>query len=350
MKSILKLLSLVILFSSLVLDSFAIDSPSNFISNDNSATSVSLSWDTVDDAVMYYVLYSTESWIGSSYDNNTDLLEDNFIEINDLSAGWTYYFSVVSFDENWDESVGSNELVINLSEGVVINNFILETVNVISADVIELDFSENLEKWDNPTREFKITNSLDEFDSFEVVSNELNIDDESKITLVLDRNLIEWNEYEVVIIAITSVLGNNIESWIDNAIKFIANIPVYNSNDDSWTTVINDDQSVTVNNPDWSTTTTNPDWTIIIVYADGTTTNIDSDGTIVEDEVEFNSAAEEQTGVEWIDIAAEDIENTALFIAENNSNLPKTWPEHVLMLILSIILWVLIFIFKYKKA
>ena len=343
MKSVFKVLTFLILSFSFIVQSFAIEAPTNLTSVSNTESSVSLSWDTVDTAVMYYVLYSTESWVENGYSNNTDLFENNFIDINDLEVWLTYYFTVISFDENWDESIGSPELIINLGSGDVTNNFMLETVNVISSDVIELDFSENLDNWDNPAREFKISNSLNDFDRLEVISSELSIDDNSKITLILDKELIEWNEYEVVIIAINSALGDNIESWIDNAIKFIANIPAIED-------ITNNEDSDVIVNPDWSTYVINSDWSTTTTNIDGTITTINSDGKIVEDEIELNSAAEEQDWVSWIDIAAEDIENTALYVAENNSNLPKTWPEHILMLILSIILWILIFVFKYKKA
>ena len=367
MKSIFSFLSVVILFFTLIVSTFAVDAPNNLKLDSNTDTSVSLSWDTAEGAVMYYILYSKESGITNWYDLNTDLIENNYFNITDLESGANYYFSVVSFDENWDESSYSNELTVNLwwNDG---NDFVLESVNVLMKDVIELNFSENLSDWNDPIREFRITNAIDDLDFFDVVSSELNVQDKSKITLILDRELIEWNEYEVVIVAITSDWGKNIESWIDNAIKFIAILPTVNdSNNTNSTIIINEDWSstetapdgtkttiyydwtVVVLSPDWSSTTTNPDWTITITTSDGNTVTTNPDWSIADD-AELNSAAEEQSWVSWTDIAAEDIENSALFVAWNNSNLPKTWPEHILMLILSIILWVLIFIFKYKKA
>jgi hypothetical protein len=51
----------------------------------------------------------------------------------------------------------------------------------------------------------------------------------------------------------------------------------------------------------------------------------------------------------WANVEAWTIENTTLWLADSNTKLPKTWAEHILMLILATILWALIFVFKYKK-
>jgi hypothetical protein len=114
-----------------------------------------------------------------------------------------------------------------------------------------------------------------------------------------------------VIIAITSADWKNIESWIDNIETFTA------------TEILVED----------------------VIIED-----IIVEDIIVEENIELNSASEESNWPTWANIDASDVENTTLALASNNDSLPKTWPEHILMLILSIILWALIFIFKYKKV
>lgn len=308
MKSIFKLLSFILLFFALFLQSFAINAPANLKLDSSSDSSVNLSWDVTENAYMYYVYYSKKSWLVNWYDMQSDFIDGNSIVINGLETGTTYYFTVVALDQVWDESSFSNELVIDTNQ--VLDTwvtFALDSISMISSNTIELTFTSPLNNSVDAIREFKISNKADSSDTYEVLSTELNSNDNSKLTLVLDRNPEIWKEYEVVIIAITSSDGKNIESWIDNTETFIA------------------EEIITVD--------------ALIV-----------EDIILNELVDLNSASEVPVWPTWANIESNVIENTTLALAENNSALPKTWPEHILMLILSIILWALIFIFKYKKA
>jgi len=83
--------------------------------------------------------------------------------------------------------------------------FVLDKVSVVKNNKIELTFTNPLDNSDDAIREFKITNKADSFDSFEVLSSELNVLDNSIIELTLDRDIEVLTEYEVVIVAISSV-------------------------------------------------------------------------------------------------------------------------------------------------
>ena len=61
MKNIFKILSYLVLFFTLVLESFAIDAPTNLNVDLSTETSVNLSWDVSENAFMYYVYYSKQS-------------------------------------------------------------------------------------------------------------------------------------------------------------------------------------------------------------------------------------------------------------------------------------------------
>lgn len=314
MKIVFKFISFVILFFALILESFAIDSPIGVTVDSKSSSSISLSWDNVVDALGYFIYYSTQSWIENGYDSQSDILETNSYELVGLDSGNTYYISVVALDENWEESDYSEELVIDVVEWEMLTeesetednmdiNFALESIDVVAYDKLELTFSTPLDVYEEAVREFKITNKNDELDTFEVIDSEINELDDSKLFLTLDRNTEIWNEYDVVIIAITNSDGENIESWIDNSEAFVVS---------EITEVATEDP---IEEP--------------------------------EDE-ELNSASEEQTWVNWQNLSSEDVENTTLALAENNSKLPDTWAEHILLIVLSIILWTLIF--KFKKS
>lgn len=291
MKNLFRILSFIILFFILILESFAIDAPTNLSLDSSTESSVNLSWDVTENAFMYYVYYSKQSGLETGYDMQTDFIESNSLKINDLEIWSTYYFVAVALDENWNESVYSNELIVDITSNIIVD-FALDSIEVIDYNKIELDFTNGLEDSKNTLREFKIINKNDNLDTFEVISTKLNSEDNSKLELTLDRDTKIWNEYEVVIIAITSVDWENIESWIDNTEIFI----------------------------------------------------------VEEIIIELNSAIEKVVWPTWTNIESSEIENTTLALAKTNDSLPKTGPEHIFMLILSIILWALIFVFRYKKA
>lgn len=320
MKNFFKIFSFLILLFALTIESFAIDSPVNLNIDSTTNNSVNLSWDSNEEAFMYYVYYSKKSGADTWYDMQTDFIEYNSLEISDLEIGETYYFVVVALDENWDESDYSNEVIVDIVDpNAIISNedktsnddavkditeidFALNSINVVEYNKIELIFSNTLDDSEDTIREFKIVNTDDNLDTFEVVSTKLNNEDFKVLELTLDRNTEIWNEYEVVIIAITSETWKNIESWIDNTEIF----------------------------------------SVVEIS--------ETDLEIEENNVELNAASEEAIWPTWANINASEIENTTLSLSKNNENLPKTWPEHILMFILSIVLWALIFVFKYKKV
>lgn len=309
MKKIFKAISAIVISFIFVFQSFAINPPTNLKVDSSTENSINLSWDIIEEASFYYIYYDKKSWLTSWYDMQTDFVESNNIQINGLEKGDTYYFTVVSLNQNWEESVFSNEVVVNMistspSDITISADFALDWIKVINYDKLELDFTNDLDVSVDAIREFKIVNKNDNLDTFDVISNNINIDDNSKIELDLDRNLEIWGEYEVVIIAITSIDWNVIESWIDNVETFIV------------------EEIIELNAASENTTeeTVTTQWT------------------------------ENATWPTWANIDSNQIENTALWLAVDSSTLPKTWPGYILILIFSIILSMLIFIVKFKRS
>jgi hypothetical protein len=258
---------------------------------------------------MYYVSYWQTSWW--PYDNETDYVDSTNITIDWLESWNTYYFVAKALDENWNESSYSNEVATDINMIV----FGLDTVNVIDKNKIELVFSDNLDSIEWTEREFNVYNKSDELDYFDVVSTYLNPDDNHKLELTLDRDIEIWVEYEVVVIAIKNSSLENIESGIDSVETFTLTDSVANSF--TWEILEEDTTS------SWDTL---------------------NDENLNQD---LNSA--DEWSIVWANIDESELENTTFWAAQNNSSLPKTGPEHILIFVLSIVLAWLFFVFKYKK-
>jgi len=310
---------IITLFVLTLSDALAINAPSNLKIDSIENTSVNLSWDTSSGAYMYYISY----WLnaGWSYDNQTDFIDSNTWVINWLETWKTYYFVVTALDENWDESSYSNEIAWD----TWVNIFSLESIVVNTSNSLELNFSRDLDTTENTEREFKIYNKSDNLDTFDVISTEIDSTNPNNLIVTLDRELQLWVEYELVVIAIKDINLNNIESWIDSIESFIFNNEIINTTEswgiitESWVLDENNEELNSANSDSW--TVDNSTWTVVIN--------------------EWPS---------WSNIDTNELNNTTLGAAWNTNQLPKTWPENILILVLSIILWALVFVFKYKKA
>ena len=318
MKLILKYTIAILALFSIQL-SYAIDSPTWVNVDSTSDSSITLSWDAVENAFMYYVYYGTESAQVSNYDSQTDFIDGTSTEVTGLESGTTYYFTAVAIDENGEESMYSSEVSATVgwaatNNDTVEENFILEWVEIKWSNKIALDFSSPLEAGEDAIREFKITNKNDSLDSFEVVESEIDEEDNTMLEVTLDRDVEIGNEYDIVIIAINSAAWSTIESGIDSSETLVVSeIPEEEMEEE-----------------------------MVQIDAPVETTADDMN----EENSDMNAASD---GPTWELIAAETVENTTLSVAENNDSLPKTGPEHIFILILSIILTFSIFAFRFKQ-
>ena len=332
MKKLLKVLSFLSLFFVLILESFAIDAPTDLKLDYSNWSTINLSWNVAPEAYMNYIVYSEQSWLEIGYNMSTSYSEETTAEISDLEVGKTYYFAAISVDENAEESWYSNELLVNIPDPNDLSgsqiDFALDYIKLLEYNKIELEFNSELDDSVDALREFKIVNTKDDLDSFEVISADINPNDSTKIQVTLDRNTEIWNEYEVVIIAITSALWKNIESWIDNTETFFV------------TEIVAEEEVLVIEEVVIEEEVEEE----FIVLDD-----LINDEVQPEDNLELNTAEDSHMWNAWANVEAWTIENTTLWLADSNTKLPKTWAEHILMLILATILWALIFVFKYKK-
>lgn len=308
MKKILAFITTIFLFFGFVLESFAIDAPSNLKVDSSTNSSVVLSWDVLADAYMYSVYYWKKSLVWTSsgtYDNQTEYVEWNTVEIKDLDS-WVYYFSVVALNDLWDESTFWKELMFDTSSdpitGAASSSFVLKSINVVSLNWVELTFSAPIEDVENAVREFKIVNKADSLDAFNVVKTEVNPEDATKLLLTLDKDTNIWSEYEVTVTAIKSADAKNIEAWIDSTEVFMVNAADYPTED--------------------------------VTYANFP--------------VQLNAAGESLNVVTWSGETGSGV--ALLAAAETAEALPSTGPEQVILLLLSLIIWFGFFIVKLKRS
>ena len=97
-------------------------------------TTIDLSWWEVSDSFWYYVSYwkssGVDNWYESEYD---DLLDVPKVKLSWLDEATTYYISVLSVDQNWDEIVTSSEVVSSTaSSGTKSEKLTLDTAEVVS--------------------------------------------------------------------------------------------------------------------------------------------------------------------------------------------------------------------------
>lgn len=231
---------------------------------------------------------------------------------------FSVYFSAFAADLNvtstWTTTVDS----VNAKS----SGFVLKTVDVLWLNWIELSFSSPLVASQDSIREFKVVNKNDPLDSFEIVKTAINPNDNTKLLLLLDKDLEKLKEYEVTVLAIEDINGKNIESWIDSTEMFVVKEGNY----------------------------TNINGELMYAWIQASTTNTTQ---------ELNTASwQELTAISTTAIPEQELKaasevtesGNVLATAEKVEKLPTTWPENVLILVLSMLLWSMFFIFKFKKS
>ena len=195
-------------------------------------------------------------------------------------------------------------------------NFKIEEVEVIERDIIELDFTRNLNTNLDAVREFIIENS-ETMEDIEVLLSEVDPSQQTRLTLMLSDFLEENTDYTITVIDISDVDWNTIEAWVDSIFTFNSWAFTFQSNN-------NDNE---INEDDF-------------IEDDFIEDEIVDD--IIEDEHldDLNSAPEFDThnnnGLWWTTTNIDDAQST-LTHAENNEQLPDTWPEIIALLILTLL-------------
>lgn len=170
-------------------------------------------------------------------------------------------------------------------------------------------------------------------DIYSVSSIEIDEEEKNIVFLTIDKNFIIWEEYTIVVLKIQDIYWQNIKYWIDSEAVFYY----------SWETSSNDE--INTNN------ITEIENTIPEDVGQSSNTNVSpsdvptSTTTTVDPVTDYN----EEVNLWWIQLNAWDVENQVDSLAKDNTKLPTTWPEHIILLIWALIIGCFLFIYRYKN-
>lgn len=287
------LLAFVLLFSPFHLSYAATQLTTAPTLSDSTTTSLSIDWEEIEGAAAYYVYYDVKSGVEDGYASGlSDTFDVPGAEITNLEPGTTYYVAITVFDKNGEESNFSPEGVFTTKTTGGAESFALESIEVASKDTLHLHFNADLDDAEDAEREFKITSDTAGYHEYSVIETELVSPEVLAVTL--DEDMIVWREYDVTVITLTDADGRNIESGVDGI-----------------TTITVDEIPVEQ-------------------------VEVAPQETATEPEVELQAA--EETVVETTDTQAADAEA-----------LPQAGPEHILLILLSLIITFAIFAISKAK-
>lgn len=301
--------SMFILFS---LNSVSAEFKSTSIKSD----SIDFSWDVVKDIFMYKINYGNDSSATVEYDKNTDYIDKTATTIFDLTPWTKYFFTVVWYDDLWNEKYKSSEISATTSWSwawAKSNSLYLEDSNLVWLDKVELTFSNEINDLSAEEREFRIENIADSNDVLEVLSSEVSKINKKNLVLTLDKEPKIWSEYKVIVLNIRDIYNQNIEFWVDSEATFI------------WVEI--DETMINLNSAvenTWATNSwTSNSWELI--------------------------ANQNDVSLWGVNLNSADVNWNVLSAADDTSKLPQTWPEEILIFILAFIVSGIIFAYRFRK-
>lgn len=206
---------------------------------------------------------------------------------------------------------------------VYAETFKIQDVELIEADIIDVQFTRELDTSLTAIREFILEEESSALE-IEILLSEVVQNDTTKVTLMLDQFLKENTNYTITVLDIKDFDGNTIEAWIDSVFTFNTGIM----------------------------TIANPSEPMIQVPDENLP---EEDSSLVSEELEFpdDSLDDELMGIDlnawaevsWIDVSgmawttthSQDITPGVMIHAEQNTDLPETGPEIILLLLLSLL-------------
>lgn len=222
-KVLLWMLSLVSAFAVTNIASAAFSFKSAPVMATQTSSWVNLTWEKVDWATWYLVMYGTKTGSGWSYESELqDLTEWTWAFVWGLKA-WKYFFAVSAFDSEFNE-VTSPELSADFAwNGASVttavtttSKFTMTNVEILAANQVKVSFSNDLSTdW---AKEFMLTPKDNK--NSEVKVTEAVLEWTKDLVLTLETNLDPSIEYELVAISATDKDGNTIESGVDWMVAF----------------------------------------------------------------------------------------------------------------------------------
>lgn len=293
------------------------------------STSLNISWDSVPGAIGYYLYYSEASWVGKGYDRQyPDLIEGKTnVSLADLDPGKTYYVALTAIDWQGEESPYSSEVSFSTQWGVVEGDLSVEWLKITDKNTLVFEFSLPLDDDINAVRDIKI---VDKASWEELTQSKIELDGEKSVKVTLENELIPLSQYDITIISIFSKSGKNIEAGIDGLVSFTApsvfDETTLNKNilEEAWM----DTNEVTPLNS-WSSE-----------IAPENTTDTSTWVTTWESD-ESNKA--------WVNVSNEDLNKNTVNAVNASKELPQTGPEHMILLLISLMVGWYVFYNQKKK-
>lgn len=224
-----------------------------------------------------------------------------------------------------------------------LEDFKIVETQVLNFKQIYVTFNQNILEEEGVVRDFKLTNKDDSWDELYTVNAELDEFNKKMLLLTFDNEAQANWVYELLVINLLDEFWRNIESWINS----IATVQMPNeiieeidlNSTDNEEPIIEDTFTWTVNvEVEWNEVEND-----INVEVEWNEVNVDIEWNEVENNIELELNSWEDV---WEDFVIKNIESESKDI----ENLPETWPANLFIFILASILWLLIFVFRFKKS
>lgn len=344
---------------------YAIEAPTWLRVSESDSTSVTIDWQSVPWAIGYYHYLGTES---GTYTDGIDLIDGNEYTITDIDDTRTYYIAVTSVDEFGTESVYSEELVYwpESNAGLSSDTFRVSDVSIVDPSTLNVEFSRDLNTDTSATREFVLERKSTGVE-WNIALTEVDGTDASNVIVLLDTPLIEWSEYEFTVLEVQDASGNTIESGIDAFISFTTPESFDATSEesdgensfwlDSAPSTDEDNTSDTSSTGEESTGNfpsddTSSNGNSVTSTSDTNANSEDTSNSETSDERITKWWLESSTLNQWnagVTIRSEDADtDTMSQVAEENTSLPQTGPEHWVLLFIATLLGLWIF-YRMKK-
>lgn len=295
--------------------------------NVNNGSSMVLSWDKDSKSTFYQVLYGEKSVNEWKQTFESELVEKNEIEILWLKSGTKYYFNLVWLDSGWEQVYKSPEIeVVTWKWNNESSTFSVVSTKLIWEKTLKIDFSKKLSQSKIDKIELKIESSANAGDILEIKEIKPVAWEANSIEVELAETPVSGTDYKVLVLVVYDEQWNNIKFWIDSESKFVGwKVESTVSPTDSIKVV----ETKNENNVFDSLETKNDE-----------PSKLDSAWT---DSKNFKTGTTLNPSEVWKNVEA---------VSEKKENLPKTWPEMFVLLLLALIIsgWVIYFMNKNKKA
>ena len=281
-------------------------------------SSLKISWEKQTNALGYYIYYGKNPANWKTYESSVpDFIDSTGGTITSLDPDTKYYVAIVAVDENGEESGYSPEINFDTKKAGTSPKLSVKEVEVVSSHSLNLLFNVDLDNSTNAQREFKL---IDQTNGGEKEVTKSEIKNGKNVIVTLWSDMLPNTKYELTVLGIQDKNGKSIESWVDGIISFISPsiFPTVEQ--------VNTTNAVIEEIPPLNS------------------------GSAEEDVVEKKSMT---SGMSGQNVQLDNIKKTVTSnVAKESTNLPQTWPEHIILLIISLLVGALVFMYtkKYQSS